>query len=338
AKPKEYGAMLQYFTGSKYHNIRLRDFALKKGYSLSEYGIKELKGSKVHKVKSEKEFYNFLGLDYIPPELREDNGEIEAALKHRLPKLVELKDIKGDLHSHCSYAQETSHDSGVSSISEMISVAAGLGYEYLGISDHNPSVAKHNPNEIVKNLQARKRHFEQINYSQNNVRVINLLEVDILPGGKLPVPDLGLQQLDGCLVSIHSSFGMSKEVMTNRVLAGLANSVTRILAHPTGRLLGSREGYELDWSRIFNFCLEFDKALEINCYPNRLDLPDVLVRDAVKRGVLLSLGTDSHEKSSLNLMRYGVSVAQRGWAENKNIINTWSYDKLIKWLHKRPGS
>lgn len=162
-----------------------------------------------------------------------------------------------------------------------------------------------------------------------------MLEVDISPNGQLPMPQESLNLLDGCLVAIHSTFQMDKQKMTQRVLNGLSNPVARIFAHPTGRLLEQREGYELDWDQIFNFCLEHDKALEINCYPNRLDLPDVLVREAVKRGVKLSLGTDSHQKDSLINMKYGVSVARRGWAEKKDIINTWSHSKLIEWLHKR---
>lgn len=336
AVPEQYGAMLQYFTGSKYHNIKLRDFALKKGYSLSEYGIKNLKSLKIQKFEDEEGFYNFLGLDYIPPELREDSGEIEVAIEHKLRRLVDLKDIKGDLHMHTSDLQETSHDSGENTIKEMKKIGEDLGYEYVGVSDHNPSVSKHNPNEAVKSLKKRSELIEQINYSDGDCRVISLLEVDIQPDGSLAAPQEGLNLLDGCLVSIHSSFGMDKKDMTNRVLRGLSNPVARVFAHPTGRLLGSREGYELDWEQIFKFCLIHDKALEINAQPNRLDLPDVLVREAVKRGVLLSLGTDAHDTSGLLLMKYGLDVARRGWAQKENIINSWGYSKIIKWLRERP--
>ena len=333
AKPAEYGAMLQYFTGSKYHNIRLRDFALKKGFSLSEYGIKDLKklkSPKILKFRTEEEFYGFLGLEYILPELREDSGEIEASLMHKLPKLIMLEDIKGDLQMHSSDLQETSHDSGGDSIREMMEIGGMRGYEYIGISDHNPKKGS-NLNLLTK----RNQIIDHINSSKPKCRVIKLLEVDILPSGGLPVPQQTLDELDGCLVSIHSSFSMNREMMTKRVLAGLANPVAKIFAHPTGRLLGSREGYELDWDQIFRFCLENDKALEINAYPNRLDLPDTLVREAVKRGVKLSLGTDAHNKEGLAMMAYGVSVARRGWAQAENIVNTMDFHEIIKWLHRR---
>lgn len=343
---KTYGAMLQYFTGSKYHNIRLRDFALRQGFSLNEYGITPLKKGSEKKSFGDKEkttchfpdeasFYGFLKLDYIPPEIREDSGEIEAAKSHSLPQLIELKDVKGDLQMHSDYDQETSHDSGLSSMQELRDFASRLNYEFIGISDHNPSTSKHSAVQIVTKLEKQRKHVEQINMSSKSTQIINMLEVDILPSGDLSVPNGGLNTLDACLVSIHSVFTMNKSDMTKRVIKGLSHPCAKILAHPTGRLLEEREGYELDWDQIFEFCLAQDKALEINCYPNRLDLPDVLVHEAVKRGVKLSLGTDSHIKDDLINMRYGVSVARRGWAEKKNIINTWDYQKLITWMHKR---
>ncbi len=335
AKPEEYGAMLQYFTGSKYHNIKLRELALKKGLSLNEYGISG------RPFATEKDFYNYLGLDYIEPELREDQGEIEAALRSAqgkpdgLPNLVQLSDIKGDLQMHSSFGQQTSHDSGENSVKEMIAEGKKLGYEYIGISDHNPSLSQHNPKEVLNEMKKRRKYFEHINSSGDYPRVLNLLEVDIQADGSLPMNDESLAELDGCLISLHSSFQMPKEAMTKRILKGFSHPAARILAHPTGRLLGKREGVDPDWETIFRFCLEHDKALEINAFPNRLDLPDTLVREAVKRGVKLSLGTDAHCKEDLNLMKYGVSVARRGWAETKNIINTWSYDKVLAWIHQR---
>jgi len=346
AKPQEYGAMLQYFTGSKYHNIRLRDFALRKGFSLNEYGITKIGDSKnekvnrkntkkvIHKFDTEKKFYNFLGLDYIPPELREDTGEIDAALKHELPKLVELKDVKGDLQIHSNFDLETSHDSGQNSIEEIAKEGQKLGYQFIGITNHNPS-SKHSTEEIVRKIESQKKHIDKLNLNNSDIKIFSLMEVDISPDGTLPVPQKGLDLLDGCLVSIHSSFQMDRDTMTARVLKGLSNPVARIFAHPTGRLLTEREGYNLDWDKVFEFCLENDKALEINCYPNRLDLPDTLVREAVKRRVKLSLGTDSHNSEDMINMKFGVSVARRGWAEADNIINTWGYNRLVEWMRRR---
>lgn len=333
--PDSYGAMLQYFTGSKYHNIRLRDFALTKHLSVNEYGIKNIKTNKVEKFPNEKELYNRLGMEYIPPELREDSGEIEAALKHQLPNLVELKDIEGDLQVHSDFDQSTSHDSGVNSIKEIQANAKKMNYHWIGITDHNPSVSRHTSGQIIAKITSQKSYIEQLNASNNSVRVINMLEVDILPNGNLAVPKEGLDQLDCCLVSIHSNFGMSKKDMTKRIIKGLENPVAKILAHPTGRVLGSRDGYEADWNEIMQFCLKYDKALEINGYPDRLDLPDTLVREAVKIGMKLSIGTDAHEMSQMENLKYGVSVARRGWAEKKDIINSWDYNRLIKWMKAR---
>ncbi len=333
-EPKRWGSMLQYFTGSKYHNIKLREFALKKGLSLSEYGIKNLKTSKVAEFNNEPDFYKYLGLDYIPPELREDCGEIEMALKHKLPKLIALQDVKGDLQMHSSFGVNTSHDSGVSSMEELREKAKSLGYEYIGVSDHNPSTKNHTKDQIVEELKNRQTKIKKLNQSNNNVRVINLLEIDIQPNGNLPIPDEAMGYLDAFLVSIHSEFRMSREEMTNRVLKGFSHPKAKIFAHPTGRILGSREGYELDWDKIFSFCLQNDKALEINAYPDRLDLPDTLVREAVKRGVKLSLGTDSHIASDLDMMKYGVDVARRGWCKESDIVNCLNYHELIQWLKK----
>lgn len=335
SSPDQYGSMLQYFTGSKHHNIKLREFALKKGFSLSEYGIRRVKDGKVYYFGEEKGFYNFLGLDWIPPELREDMGEIEAATNNQLPSLVSMEDIRGDLHLHSNFDLQTSHDSGIDSIEALRSRASLMGYEYIGISDHNLSISKNNPKEIEKRLSARRQFIDKLNCSKNSCRLINLLEIDILPSGELPLSDRLLNYLDGCLVSVHSRFNMNKEQMTVRVLKALSNPLAKILGHPTGRILGKREGYELDWDKIFAFCLKYHKALEINCFPERLDLADVLVREAVRRGVLLSLGTDAHSMEEMKFMEFGVAVARRGWAEKRNIINTWPYSKIISWLRSR---
>ncbi|MBI2103766.1 DNA polymerase III [Candidatus Woesebacteria bacterium] len=375
--PDAYGALLQHFTGSKHHNIALRNYALKKGLSLSDYGIKKKGTEDYLKFKDEESFYRFIGMDYIPPELREDTGEIEAAIDHKLPKLVELEDIKADLQIHSSFDIETSHDLGESSMEEIIQKASNLGYEYIAFTEHNPSRSKHNDQQIIDILKRKRevvdkinyelqnrsahlretsaRHSEkidQINYSLINMnkkniqkarpqatgalatvgRVFNSLEIDIMPDGRLPVPEDGMKTLDFALISIHGSFRLSKDKMTERVLKAFDHPKVKIFAHPTGRKLGHREGVELDWPKIFDFCKKNNKWLEINADPMRLDLPDVLVREAVKLGVKLTLGTDSHHKDSMENMNYGVSVARRGWAGKDNIVNTRSLVEFLELL------
>lgn len=334
-EPDRFGSLLQHFTGSKNHNIHLREYALKKGLSLSEYGIKDLKSGKSETFKTEEEFYHSLGLAWIPPEMREDTGEIELAAHNKLPKIVETTDIKGDFHLHSSFPVEPSHDMGVNSMEEMVEKARKLGYSYLGFAEHNPSQSKHTPQQAAKILQAKRKKIEQLNLEYKNiVRVFNLLETDILPDGTLAVDDEGAAHLDFMLVSIHSVFSMSKEEMTKRVLKGLSHPKAKILTHPTGRLINQRPGYDLDWEQIFSFCKTNNKAIEINAYPNRLDLTDTLVRQAVERGVMLVIDTDSHAVEQMDLMRYGVDVARRGWATKFNILNAKEYNDLVDWIKK----
>ncbi|KKU21807.1 MAG: PHP domain protein [Candidatus Woesebacteria bacterium GW2011_GWF1_46_13] len=301
--PNAYGALLQHFTGSKHHNIALREYALKHGMSLSEYGIK-IKG-KLNKLANEEEFYKKLGMDWILPELREDAGEIEAALNHKLPRLVELKDVKGDLQIHSDFDIETSHDIGESSMEEIIRKADQLGYEYIAFTEHNPSKSKHNESQVVDILKRKREAVEKLNYSfvkshcKSIKKVFNSLEIDILPDGGLAIPEKGLALLDFALVSIHSSFRLPRDKMTKRVLSALAYPQVKIFAHPTARKLNEREGVELNWPEIFSFCKKKSKWLEINAEPMRLDLPDILVREAVKTGVKLTLGTDSHHRDGM---------------------------------------
>lgn len=338
-QPEEsFGSLLQHFTGSKHHNVALREYALKKGLSLSEYGIKTKLGKQL-KFTTEEAFYKALGLDFIPPELREDSGEIEAA--HRsaqgkqggLPRLIELKDIKGDLHLHSDYSIEPSHDLGRSPMLEMLKKSLELEYSYLAFSEHNPSITKHSKKQIYTILSKRREYIEQIKSKIKNVRIIILLEVDILADGNLAIDDKAFEYLDGAIVSIHSSFDQNKDKMTERVLRGLAHPKAKILAHPTGRLLRQREGFELDWDKIFDFCKKNHKALEINAFPMRLDLLDVLVREAVKNNVKMVIDTDSHDVNQMTLMKYGIAVARRGWATKNDIVNTWEWTKFAKWFN-----
>lgn len=324
-----YGSMMQYFTGSKEHNIKLREYALKKGLSLSEYGIKRVKSpkSKVQSFNDEKSLYHFLDLDYIPPELREGTDEIRKAVKHELPKLIELKDIKGDFHIHSSYDLEPSHDLGANTYQEILQKAHQLNYEYVAFSDHNPSIGNHTNADIIKILKKRNDFIRQ-----KLSKFFISLEVDILPNGDLALPDEAIDYLDMMIVSIHSRFEMEKDAMTKRILKALECPKVKILGHPTGRLLDQREEIAADWERIFENCKNKDIALEINAYPKRLDLPDVLVRQAVEMGVKLVIDTDAHDIDGMEMMSYGAAVARRGFAKKTDIINTMSYNDVKRWL------
>jgi DNA polymerase (family X) len=332
--PEGFGSLLQHFTGSKNHNVRLREVALKKDLSLSEYGIKNLKllDKTLKQYSNEKDFYEAIGLQWIPPEIRENTGEIELAEKSLLPVLVDVKDIKGDLHIHSNYPIEPSHDLGRNNFMEMLEKAKDLNYEYLGFSEHNPSQSKHTTDKIYEILQKRNEKIEQIKSKIKSIRIFKLLETDILPNGDLAIDTKSLELLDATIVSIHSVFNMNKDEMTKRVIAGLSHKKAKILAHPTGRLLNDRSGYDLNWEIIFEFCNKNNKALEINSWPDRLDLPDQLVKLAVENRVKLIINTDSHAVEQMNLMRFGVSVARRGWATKNDILNSLSYNKFLDWL------
>lgn len=343
-----YGALLQHFTGSKHHNVALREYALKHNLSLSDYGIYviDAKGNKkLNKIKTEKEFYARLGMQWIPPELREDRGEIEAALNNKLPNLIELKDVRSDLHMHSNFDIETSHDLGQSSMQEHIDKASGLGYEYIAFTEHNPSKSKHGDTQIIELIKRKKEIINEINYSQVKtsekvsnkkekgvIKVFNSLEIDMLTKGGLSVPEKGLDLLDFALASIHLSFRLSKRKMTDRVITSMEHPKVKIFAHPTGRKLNEREGVELDWEKLFDFCKSHDKWIEINASPSRLDLPDILVKEAVENGVKLTMGTDAHHIDQMDLMEYGISVARRGWASSEDVVNTRSLKEFEEML------
>jgi DNA polymerase (family 10) len=331
--PESFGSLLQHFTGSKTHNVALREYAIKKGYSLSERGIKLTnKNNEMKQFKTEEEFYNFLGLQWVPPEIRENQGELEAAKTNTLPTLVSLTDIKGELHVHSNYPIEPSHDMGATSMEDHLKKAHELNYEYLGFAEHNPSIMNHTKQQIYSILEKRKNYVDDLNKSNKYVRVFNLLEVDILADGTLAIDDKALEYVDAVIVSIHSSFAQDKKKMTKRIISGLSHPKAKLFAHPTGRLINKRQGYEVDWDMLFEFVKENDKALEINSWPTRLDLPDMLVKEAKDNGIMFIINTDSHALEHMDNMFYGVSVARRGWCEKENIINTYSLEKFESWL------
>ncbi len=331
---ERFGSMLQYFTGSKAHNIKLREYALKLGYSLSEYGIKRLSDGKVFTFSNEEDFYKFLGLQYIPPEIREGEEEIELAAQGRIPKLIELQKIKGDFHIHSNYDLKPSHDLGEHSYEELAEEAMKMGYQFIGFSDHNPNITNNSPEEIVAILKKRKEYIVQIFSSKKfeRLKIFIGLEVDIFPDGSIAIPEEAIEYLDYMIVSIHSSFNMSSEKMTQRILKALSYPKVKILGHPTGRLINKREGYEVDWEKIFKFAKEKNIALEINSWPERLDLPDIMIKHAASMGCIFSTNTDAHSKLHLQNMKFGVAMARRGWLTSDKVVNAWDLDKIEEWI------
>ena len=332
-KPESYGALLQHFTGSKAHNISLRTLASKKGLSLSEYGAKKTNGELV-KTETEEELYKMLGMQTPPPEIREDTGEIEAALEHKLPDLVELKDIKGDLHTHSNYPiLHPSHGPGADDIEKIVEQAQSLGYEFIGISDHPPGFSTVSKEEKFKWVEKRTKFIYKLELKIKSIRVLNGLEIDILGDGTLSVPNQALVTLDYCIAGIHSGHRGSKDEITGRLMTALKNPNVDIISHPTNRLLNERESSDADWEEIFKAAAKNHKILEINAYPNRLDIRDDLVRAALKFGVKFVINTDAHEVSQMENMRFGVAVARRGWATKKDIVNTWGWTDFAKWFN-----
>jgi len=322
-----FGAALQYFTGSKEHNIELRKIAVEKGYKLSEYGLFERKTEKFVAGKTEKEIYKKLGFDYIPPELRENSGELEAAKAHTLPNLVQVTDIKGDLHVHTNWSD------GSNTIEEMVAAAQSMGYQYVCISDHSRTRAIAHGLSIDRLLEQIKE-IKKVQKKFKNIKIFAGSEVDILADGSLDFPDEILKKLDIVIASVHTGWKMPKQKMTARIIRALENPYVDILGHPTGRVLQRREPYEVDLEQIFKVAAEKGKILEIDAFPDRLDLKDTDVRRAIESGVMISIDSDAHATNQLSVMDYGVATARRGWAEPKNIVNCYSLKDLPKFFKK----
>jgi len=322
--PDSFGSALQYFTGSVEHNINLRQIAIKKGLKLSEYGL--FRKDKQIAGKSEKEIYNKLGLSWVAPELRENRGEIIAAKKHKLPVLVEESDIKGDLHTHSDWSD------GLSTIEEMARAAEKLGYKYIALTDHSKSLHVANGMSEKRILQ----YIKEIDRVQKKVdiRILKGSEVDILPDGSLDYSDKILEQLDVVIGAIHSHFKSSPSDMSVRILKAFENPHMNILAHPTGRIIFRREPYKFDFDAICKSAKEKGIALEINSNPLRLDLNDIMIKQAVDSGCKLAINTDSHHVDNLEFIKLGIGQARRGWAEAKDIINTLPLKRLQKFLRK----
>ncbi len=333
--PQSWGDMLVHYTGSKLHNIHLRTLAQSKGMSVSEFGV-ETKGKKLTHT-TEKELYTTLGLAWIPPELREDNGEIEAAQAKTIPTLLELSDIKGDLHVHAKMDFPSSHDMGEDSLEVLLDQAVKLGYVYLGVSDHSPKQSDLSP---AGRLAAVKQRKAQIQKEISRLRakhtslpkVLVGLEVDIRSDGSLSLEDESMELLDYAIVSIHSQFGLSEREQTQRILRALSHPKAVVLGHPTTRHLLERDEIHCDWQQIFAFCAKQHKLLEINAAINRLDLPFPLIKLAGEMGCRFVINTDAHRASDMTLMRFGVDTARKGWATKTMIANTKDFSTLESML------
>lgn len=323
--PDQFGAALQYFTGSKAHNIHLRELARKKGLKISEYGVFEVKTGKLLASRTEEDVYAAMGLPYIEPTLREDNGEIEAAAENKLPHLIESGDIKGDLHCH------TDASDGQSTLAEMVDFARSLGYAYLVISDHAEKL-KVARGLGAERLEAQWQSIAELNASLQDFHIFAGSEMNIDNNGDVDWDDDFLARFDFLSASIHTGFGQERDVITKRVVAAMENPRVRMICHPTGRVLGRRPAYAIDMPTIFEAAARTGTLLELSAFPDRLDLNAENLREAARYGVKFAINTDAHHFGQLAYMRYGVMTAQRGWLEPESVVNTFSLAKLTDYM------
>lgn len=324
-KPEEFGAAQHYFTGSKAHNIRIRSLGVQKGLKINEYGV--FKGKKRIAGKTETEVFKSVALPYISPELREDWGEVEMALQKKLPHLVELKDIKGDLHVHTDWSD------GQNSIEKMAEEAKKRGYQYIAICDHSTAVGITkglDPKRVEKQIEVIKK----LNKKLVNFKILKGIEVDIRADGKLDLPDGVLKKLDLVVAAVHTKFSQKEADMTKRIIKAIESPLVDILAHPTGRLIGKREPYKVNIDKIIDCCKANHKILELNAYPERLDLNDINCRKAKEKRVKITISTDAHNINHYFWMNFGIATAKRGWLEPNDVINTLPLNKLKKFFKR----
>jgi len=324
---ESFGSALQYFTGSKEHNIEVRKIAVRNGYKLNEYGLFDKKSNKKIAGETEEGVYKALGMQYIPPELRENRGEVEAALNGALPALVERKDVRGDLQMHTKWSD------GANTIEEMVKEGIKLGHSFIAITDHVGTL-KIAGGMGEEEIRKQMKEIESLNEKYDDFHIFHGVEVNILKDGNLDMSRKVLKDVDVVIASIHSAFRQPMEEMTKRLLKALENDVVDILAHPTARIIYKREAIKFDVEKVFDAARENNVILEINAQPDRLDLNDILAKKAIEMGVKLSIGTDAHNKETLRYIELGVAVARRAWAEKKDIVNTYSIDKLEKIFSK----
>jgi DNA polymerase (family 10) len=321
--PESFGAAMQYFTGSKAHNVALRQRALKMGFTLNEYSLATVEDEKPVARKTEEEIYAKLNLDFIPPELRENQGEIEAATAHTLPLLIELGDIRGDVHMH------TVETDGRNTIEEMAEAARERGYEYMAITDHSKNLAFANGLTDERAL-AHIERIRAVGKQMKDIRILAGIEVDILGDGSLDLSDAVLEKMDIVIASVHSQFNQDRATMTDRLLKAIANPNTSVIGHPTGRQLLRRDAYQFDFDKVLKAAAKHKVAMELNSYPERLDLNDVHLRLAKQHGVKIVINTDSHHTSHLEKIRYGITQARRAWLTKEDVLNTLPAAKFAK--------
>jgi len=325
-KSESFGAALQYFTGSKQHNIRIREMAVKKGLKINEYGV--FRNNKKIAGEEEEEVYSTLGLPYIPPELREDRGEIEYAAKGELPELVEPDNIKGDLHIHSSWSD------GVDTIPALVESAKKAGYSYLAVCDHSASL------KIAGGLSKERRlqqiaEIKQLNKKMTDFRILAGAEIDIKSDGTLDCEEEVLRKLDIVVAAIHTGFKQDVDVITSRLMRAMQNKFVNIIAHPTGRIIQTREPYPVEMQKLFREAKRTKTVLELNSFPDRLDLNDINCREAKSHGIMISIATDCHNRAQMGVMKYGIGTARRGWLAKKDVINCLELDALMKLLAKK---
>ncbi len=326
--PERFGSLLLFVTGSKDHNVRLRELAQRKGLSLSERGLIDEEGN-LQTFATEEGVYNALSLPWIPPELREDRGEIRAAREHKLPKLVQLSDLRSELHAHSTWSD------GAVTIEQMARAAMERGLQALAITDHTHSLGIAN-GLSVERLREQRVEIDMVQTKLgDSIKLLQGAEVEIRADGSLDYPDEILAELDVVIASLHVSLRQPREAVTARLLKAIQNPNVDIIGHPSGRLLPNREGADLDWDVLLPAARESGVALEINSSPNRLDLDEVYARRAAEMGIPLSIDTDAHSPDNLDLREYGVSVAQRAWVGPEDVITAWPIDRLTKWLGNR---
>jgi DNA polymerase (family 10) len=327
--PERFGTALQYATGSKDHNVRLRELALDKGLSLSEHALTKTDGSGEITCAAEKEVYEALGLPWIPPELREDRGEVQAAKAGRLPKLIEVKDIRADLQTHSTWSD------GKLSMLEMARAAAKRGIRVIAFTDHSVSLGVTGGLSMADHKKQQKEIEKAQAALGDSIRILHGSEVEIKADGSLDYPDVFLAGLDLVVASLHTSLRQPRDRVTQRVLNAIRNPHVDIIGHPTGRLIPDREGADLDMDAVLAAAAESGVALEINAHPARLDLEDIYAKRAKELGIPISINTDAHSEADLDMLPFGVAIARRAWLEPRDVINTWPTARLLEWLEKR---